>query len=202
MKRFVLTGTSGAGKTAIIRQLELDGFSVVEEAATDIIALAQARGIAEPWTHPSFIDSIADLQRKRLVRASRQPDEVQFHDRSAICTAALAVYLGHSVSTHFRASWSASRQRRSIKRASSLYGIWALSLRPKRAGLASSKPCVLNGYMKRPIATLALTSSPLNRGVLKIEWLQSRRQFNRSILGQNDHHRRVSVACQVHLSGR
>ena len=53
MKRFVLTGTSWAGKTAIIRQLELDGFSVVEEAATDIIALAQARGIAEPWTHPS-----------------------------------------------------------------------------------------------------------------------------------------------------
>jgi predicted ATPase len=101
MKRFVLTGTSGAGKTAIIRQLELDGFSVVEEAATDIIALAQARGIAEPWTHPSFIDSIADLQRKRLVRASWQPDEVQFHDRSAICTAALAVYLGHSVSDAF-----------------------------------------------------------------------------------------------------
>jgi predicted ATPase len=26
-----------AGKTAIVRQLELDGFSVVEEAATDVI---------------------------------------------------------------------------------------------------------------------------------------------------------------------
>jgi predicted ATPase len=98
MKRFVLTGAPGAGKTAIIRQLELDGFGVVEEAATDLIALAQARGIAEPWTHPSFIDSVADLQRRRLVRASSQPDEVQFHDRSVICTAALAAYLGHAVS--------------------------------------------------------------------------------------------------------
>lgn len=98
MKRFVLTGTPGSGKTAIIRQLELDGFGVVEEAATDVIALAQARGIAEPWTHPSFIDSIVDLQRRRQVRASWQPEEVQFHDRSAICTAALAVYLGHPVS--------------------------------------------------------------------------------------------------------
>jgi predicted ATPase len=39
MKRYILTGAPGAGKTAIIRQLELDRFSVVEEAATDVIAL-------------------------------------------------------------------------------------------------------------------------------------------------------------------
>jgi len=37
MRRFIITGAPGAGKTAIIRQLELDGFSVVEEAATDVI---------------------------------------------------------------------------------------------------------------------------------------------------------------------
>jgi hypothetical protein len=33
MKRFIVTHTPGSGKTAIIRQLELEGFSVVEEAA-------------------------------------------------------------------------------------------------------------------------------------------------------------------------
>lgn len=98
MKRFALTGAPGGGKTAIIRQLELDGFSVVEEAATDVIALWQAQGIAEPWIHLSFTDSIADLQRRRQRRASCEPDGIQFHDRSAICTAALAVYLGHPVS--------------------------------------------------------------------------------------------------------
>jgi predicted ATPase len=94
MRRFVITGAPGAGKTAIIRQLELDGFSVVEEAATDVIAAAQARGTAQPWTHSSFIDVVANLQRDRQIRASYQPDEVQFHDRCAVCTAALAVYLG------------------------------------------------------------------------------------------------------------
>src|ERR1700686_1825789 len=96
MKRFIITGAPGAGKTAIIRQLELDGFSVVEEAATDVIAAARDMGTAEPWTHPSFIDAIAQLQRDRQIRASYQPDEVQFHDRCVVCTAALAVYLGHA----------------------------------------------------------------------------------------------------------
>src|SRR5437763_10079091 len=99
MRRFIITGAPGAGKTAIIRQLELDGFSVVEEAATDIIAAAQAQGRAEPWTDPSFIALITNLQRQRQIRASCQPDELQFHDRSVVCTAALAAYLGYPVST-------------------------------------------------------------------------------------------------------
>ena len=98
MRRFVITGAPGAGKTALIRQLELDGFGVVEEAATDVIAAAQARGECEPWQQPSFIDAIVKLQRARRMRAARQPEEIQFHDRSAVCTAALAVYLGYPFS--------------------------------------------------------------------------------------------------------
>src|SRR6516165_10002574 len=98
MRRFIITGAPGAGKTAIVRQLELDGFSVVEEAATDVIAAAHCQGTVEPWRHPSFIDLIANLQRDRQIRASYQPDEVQFHDRCAVCTAALAVYLGYPFS--------------------------------------------------------------------------------------------------------
>jgi predicted ATPase len=95
MRRYIITGAPGAGKTAIIRQLELDGFSVVEEAATDVIAAAHARGVDEPWQQPSFIDAIAQLQRDRQMRAAHQPDDVQIHDRCAVCTAALAVYLGY-----------------------------------------------------------------------------------------------------------
>lgn len=98
MRRFIITGAPGAGKTAIILQLELDGFGVVDEAATDLIATAQAQGTVQPWTHLSFIDEIVILQRNRQIRASYQPDEVQFHDRCAVCTAALAVYLGYPFS--------------------------------------------------------------------------------------------------------
>jgi predicted ATPase len=98
MKRFIITGAPGAGKTAVIRQLELEGFSVVEEAATDIIAAAQAEGTLEPWRDASFIDAIARLQKQRESRGSYVPDGIQFHDRSIVCTAALAVYLGHPFS--------------------------------------------------------------------------------------------------------
>ena len=98
MRRFIITGAPGAGKTAIIRQLELDGFSVVEEAATDVIAMTQAQGAVEPWRQPSFIDAIARLQKDRQIRASYQLDDVQFHDRCVVCTAALAVYLGYPFS--------------------------------------------------------------------------------------------------------
>ena len=98
MKRFVITGAPGAGKTAIIRQLELDGFSVVE-AATDVIAVQQIQGVPQPWTNPAFIDQTVRLQRERQIRASCQPEQFQFHDRCVVCTAALALYLGYSFSS-------------------------------------------------------------------------------------------------------
>jgi predicted ATPase len=98
MKRFIITGAPGAGKTAIIRQLEIDGFSVVEEAATDVIFAAHARGAVEPWRDPSFIDEITVLQKSRQIRAACQQEKIQFHDRCAVCTAALSSYLGFPIS--------------------------------------------------------------------------------------------------------
>ncbi len=97
MKRYILTGTPGCGKTSILRSLEVAGYAVVEEAATDIIALRQAQGLAEPWTHSSFIDDITNLQKQRQMRIA-DVDEVQFYDRSPLCTYALSVWLGFPIS--------------------------------------------------------------------------------------------------------
>jgi predicted ATPase len=93
MRRYVLTGTPGAGKTSILRGLAELGYGVVEEAATTVIARAQARGEDEPWTRASFIDEIVDLQSRRQL-ASPTTAPVQVFDRSPICTHALATYLG------------------------------------------------------------------------------------------------------------
>ena len=94
MHRYILTGTPGAGKTSIVRRLEFLGHVVVEEAATDIIALDQAQGIAEPWLRPDFIDRIVALQRQRQSRADALAAPMQFFDRSPVCSYALAKFLG------------------------------------------------------------------------------------------------------------
>ena len=94
MKRIILTGAPGAGKTVLIRELERLGHAVVEEAATDVIALEQARGNLRPHEQPQFIEKIMHLQLQRLNCASAP---LQFHDRSLVCTAALAEFLGFPI---------------------------------------------------------------------------------------------------------
>jgi predicted ATPase len=99
MHRYILTGAPGAGKTVLLRALERAGHAVVEEAATDVIALAQAEGVAEPWTDPGFIDAIVSLQIQRQARAVGDP---VFFDRSPVCALALGRFLGHPVSPLLR----------------------------------------------------------------------------------------------------
>jgi hypothetical protein len=65
MPGYILTGAPGAGKTAVLRLLEINGHLVVEEAATDAIALDNALGREEPWHDHAFIDKIVTLQRQR-----------------------------------------------------------------------------------------------------------------------------------------
>lgn len=99
MPYYVLTGTPGSGKTAIVRQLEIDGYRVVEEAATDVIALDHALGRPEPSSMPGFVDKIVSLQRRRELLAGGGSDgQVVFFDRSPICTLALCRYLGQPTS--------------------------------------------------------------------------------------------------------
>jgi predicted ATPase len=96
MKRYVLTGAPGAGKTAVLGALRERGFPVVAEAATDVISQQQARGVAEPWQQDDFIDRIVALQRDRLGSAAAgPPGTAELHDRSVLCTLALARFLRH-----------------------------------------------------------------------------------------------------------
>ena len=94
MQRYILTGAPGAGKTVLLRRLELAGYGVVEEAATDLIALVTARGVERHWEAPRFIDDIVALQRARQLRADAWPDDAVVFDRSPICTWALCEFLG------------------------------------------------------------------------------------------------------------
>lgn len=97
VRRYVLTGAPGSGKTVLLEALRERGHAVVEEAATDVIARQQARGVDEPWEQADFLDLVAGLQRERLREPLPESCELQFHDRSPLCTVALARFLGRPV---------------------------------------------------------------------------------------------------------
>lgn len=94
LKRYVLTGAPGCGKTSILRSLEQWGYLVAQEAATDVIANEQAQGHDEPWTQAGFIDKVVTMQLQRQEEPLRTDALVQVFDRSPLCTLALAKYLG------------------------------------------------------------------------------------------------------------
>lgn len=98
LRRYILTGTPGSGKTSLIRSLEMRGASVVNEAATDIISYRQMLGSPEPWLEKGFIDDIIELQKHRQVDLSEAYSSLHFYDRSPVCTHALAKYLGYEPS--------------------------------------------------------------------------------------------------------
>jgi len=95
--RYVVTGAPGAGKTVLVDQLHARGYPIVREAATDVIAELQAQGCAQPWIRDGFCDRITARQHTRRRAPVPVGARVQFHDRSVLCTLALARYLGHRV---------------------------------------------------------------------------------------------------------
>ena len=74
--------------------LEDVGYLVVEEAATDVIALDHALGCAKPWEEPGFVGEVVALQRRRraLGGLADRNGGIVFFDRSPVCTLALSRY--------------------------------------------------------------------------------------------------------------
>ena len=97
-RRFVLTGAPGSGKTALLLTLRDRGHHVVAEAATDVIAAEQAKGVDAPWERGDFIDLVVALQRRRQLQPVPAGTVEQVFDRSPMCTLALAQYQHRSVS--------------------------------------------------------------------------------------------------------
>ena len=80
-KRIVITGGPGSGKTALIKFLEMEGYSVMHEISRDVILEAQKQGIEQ-----LFLENPILFSEKLLEGRLKQ-----FHD-SNDCTAAVLFY--------------------------------------------------------------------------------------------------------------
>lgn len=106
LRRHVLTGAPGSGKTALLHALRARGYAVVEEAATDVITAEQSHGVDEPWQRDDFVDLIVALQHQRQTAQVPGRPAHQVFDRSPLCTLALARYLGRPVTPSLAAEVS------------------------------------------------------------------------------------------------
>jgi len=102
MKRYILTGAPGSGKTSIINLLRFKGITVATEAVSDIILKKQRQGMSQPWKSSEFIDDIILLQKKRELQIEVSAPKKVFFDRSPICTYALALYLNLKISSELK----------------------------------------------------------------------------------------------------
>ncbi len=158
MTRYILTGAPGAGKTALLRLLERRGYAVVEEAATDVIALEQARGREEPWTDPGFIDLIIALQKQRQTGVGSG-----FFDRSPVCTLALSAFLAFRPRRPCGPRSPGSRPSTPMSAGCSSSRTWASS-RPRRRGASATRTrCGSSRSISRPTVAWAMTWSSSRR---------------------------------------
>jgi predicted ATPase len=103
VRKFILTGAPGAGKTTLINELSSYGFQTVPEAATLHILEQQKLGVPRPWEDGKFIGDILQLQQSQIDATISHEVPVAFFDRSPFCTLALCRFLKQSPAPNFMA---------------------------------------------------------------------------------------------------
>lgn len=103
IKRIVITGGPGSGKTALIKALEKSGKTVLHEISRKIILKAQLDGIAQLFLTDSilFSEKLLKGRCKQFKKAEFLKSESVFFDRGLPDVTAYIDYIGISYPTKF-----------------------------------------------------------------------------------------------------
>jgi len=91
---FCIIGGPGSGKTSVIKELESRGYSVVHEAATDIIKDQIEAGVLAPWAALDFQTQVTALFDARMEQAKIEGKPVVFFDRGPVDSLSYILLLG------------------------------------------------------------------------------------------------------------
>ncbi len=95
MKRYILTGAPGAGKTTLIEQLKELGYPIVRESFMYVYKEFEQTREGSPFDHEDFLDEVAIDQLRQADSAESYTDELPvFFDRAPLCTKALGEFMG------------------------------------------------------------------------------------------------------------
>ena len=92
--KYILTGTSGSGKTTILNQLQKN-YNTVDESASKYIEHKQSIGIKEPWLEDHFINNLLESQIAK--ESILENDKIYFLDRSIIDIYILSLFLEKTI---------------------------------------------------------------------------------------------------------
>jgi predicted ATPase len=86
MKKIVLTGGPGIGKTTLIELLAAAGYAIVPEAARLVVEDEESRGgDARPWSNPPrFQKLVAEKQLELEAAAEKRGGDLYFLDRGLV----------------------------------------------------------------------------------------------------------------------
>lgn len=83
VKKYVITGGPGSGKSTLIKALERKGFTIIKETAKEVIFKEKEKGVHEPWLDKSFPDFQRKIFELQLMKETKISSDIEmvFMDR-------------------------------------------------------------------------------------------------------------------------
>ena len=100
VKRILLIGGPGSGKTSVLRAIEKNGFNVHHEISREVTAKAQEQGIEQLFLSDPFAFS-NELLAGRILQFKKATEGIHFYDRGIPDIPAYHVFTGDDIPVEF-----------------------------------------------------------------------------------------------------